>query len=295
MTWGSILAAYVLIQIAGSFWTKIVSMADSRTERLVLQYLFCSIYALFGVVWKGDYFTDSWLLMFCLGIFNALACYSSWRAFEISLSGGGAFLQAYSFVAILVAAVFLGEWALVSPWRSSGILLIIGIFLNMLGTIQIILVDAESKKFAAKLVGWASLVVLIWGVSTAILRYQASVDAGLFSTVLFWYVGSLLGAVIMRKVPWFFEKEGPQSSVSVLGVACYSLYLFSNIYLVFWLFEVLPLTYAQPIMNGVQVLVPVLVGAGFFGERALLSRAGLVGLVLILTSQLVLCYSLISR
>lgn len=307
MTWPAIVCLYVLLQLAGSFWTKLVSMSDARGERLVWQYLFCLIYSVSGALWQGDYSGGSWFLMFILGTLNALACYSSWRVFELSLGGGGALLQTYSFVAIIFGVVFLGEWRLIFPLRTAGVLVCVAILLNVIGTLRIVFVDEAARRLVPRLFFWGGIVIAIWGVTTAVLRYQAASDSGVFSTLMYWYAGSLMGALLLRRVGFSTDTltsaQANSSSIgsddlsrfSILGVASYSAYLIINICMVYWLFETLPLSYAQPILNGVQVIAPFLVGAGFFGERALISRAAIIGLALILGSQFLICFGVLLK
>jgi multidrug transporter EmrE-like cation transporter len=285
---GFVLSSYILLQVAGAFWTKLIAMSDARGQRLIWQYAFCSIYAALGLIWTGDYSFTSVPLMLGLGLLNALACYASWRVFALSLSLGASFLQLYSIVALFLGLTVMAEQSLFHGFSLSFFLWLGSIGLSVLGTTKIFGGGACPASIKAGVIGWGAVAVLIWGCTTAVIRMIASgSDASNFPALLSWYSGSFIGAVLLAR---YRISEGFCQRLrwsQLFGVALYAGYVFASIYFVYALFEVLPLSYSQPVMNGIQVLVPVLVGAAFFGESDMLDRSKIIGILMILAAQFI--------
>lgn len=86
--WQLIMLREILVRnIVFPYVNKKVADGHSRTKRFLLQYIFCAILAItLGIYYHQIYFNITALIVFFIGVFNAIGAYCQWKAHAVSLS-----------------------------------------------------------------------------------------------------------------------------------------------------------------------------------------------------------------
>ena len=276
--------------VAGPFLMKRVVSRGSLTRKLVWQYSFCFLISL---VWpsvsllrgEGFRFDLAALMILLVGAFNGFACYCQWRAVHISLSKTSMFTLLDDLLALLLGYVFLGEQRYLSPLLSVGVLF----SLSAVALFSFSKARRQRTKETqpvgriAPLAIWILLYSAIWGGALFSMRYFGLTGVTVANYVLFWYGGSLIGAVLVRQT--FGKGEGEEllawKEVALVGQLTVAIWL--SLASAYWSMTLAPIIVVQPIYQVAEMVLPTIIGLTVFKEaanlRALEKAAMAVGLI----------------
>ncbi len=311
MFWGLPL---LLRMFVGDLWGKYllkrtVSHPD-RLSALCLQFVYCLVLALayyllhclFTSSGNGSTNTSApslWdprlLTVVGLGIASSYATYCQWRAVDISLSKSSVFSWAPSFVAIILGLWILGEGAELGKRHVLAIgLCLVAVVLLTWGRSRGSRKDHSHAKPMVVKDKWKLGILVaqysvIWGVAIFSFRYFSVGALPLPSYVLAWYIGSLLGALVIR----FFSAEVVPRKLSIKSedkslIRQLSLSVWGSLVLTYWCLSLAPLVVVQPLLHMSGLLLPTLLGLITFKEKQALTLASASALVMACTGGIIL-------
>ncbi|MFH1822648.1 MAG: EamA family transporter [Patescibacteria group bacterium] len=292
MTWQIIISLRIITAyVFTPLLLKKITGLPARTRRLCWQFFFCAIFSfLFLLLFKENIsvINKFWLIIAGVGLINSFACYSYWRAIDISLSKTALFTQADDIIAILLGFLFLNEIKFLKPELIFGLII-------CFGAASLLIFQSYKAKSTNlhgennfKLILWVAGFSLIYGIAAFLMRYFA-ITGITFSTFLTsWYTGSFLGALIILSFAGKNEAGKKLNLKSISGVFILSLVIWLSMLLGYWTVKLVPITVFQPIFLVSELILPALLGLYIFKERKKLTflekiafLLGLFGILLI--------------
>ena len=276
ISWGTLAAIKVFTSdIMASVLIKSTADKGERPRRLVILYGLIMLLAYIGCLVTSSSTQINWgapLIAF-VGIFNAIACYSHWRAVAISHSKTALFIPASSVVSVILAVLLLGEAKIVTTESWIGIfLLFISAFVLASGK------SKTNKKINFEFLFWIVIMTLLFSAVTVFMKYSASVIAvSRWSFSFEYYLGSAFGALgvfLFSRKEERGNKLGSQGWKETLPLAI-SIYV-SHI-LIYWTLELAPLSIIAPLFRVSGLVFPFLIGQLYFNEKSDFTRKDWLG------------------
>jgi hypothetical protein len=241
---------------------KIVNL-PSRTQRLLLQYIFCFSLAVIFWLIKDRSFNEQMIAIFIIGIGNGIAVFNRWKATEISLSGTSVWSFMDDLVAMALAFFILNEVKILN------IFLTIGISIAIL---SIVLLGFQKKHhgWPIKFFLYVGVSSILWGIAYFSQRFFASGGVSSSEYILAWYGGSLLTASLIRL---FWKETGqaklgtPLSKKDVLVLFTISISIFTTVLIATTILKNMPQIIFQPILLVSEAVIPTLMGLIIFREK----------------------------
>lgn len=251
---------------------KKLTARPSRTRQIALQFGVCTFFSLIWVIVVGQkLIVSTTFFIALLGIVNSFACYTQWRAVDISLSKTAFFTQFDDIIAISLGFVFLGEKNLLSPTLVSGMVLCIGaaVSFSLFGKKS----DKEQGKNRIRELFFAIFTYsVIWGVATFAMRYFALNNISLPHFLMSWYGGSFVGSLLLLRFAGEKERGAGLTVVAVRNVLVFSVFIWLSMVLGYWAFIKAPIAVVQPIFQVTEMVFPAIIGLWLFKEAKTLSK-----------------------
>lgn len=273
---------YGIVQIAIK---KIGAGEGSRTRKLVWQYFFAASLALITAAVAGQ-LRLSWpaMTVAIIGAANAFGCYCHWRAYDISMARTAMQSNLDDLIAIGLGYAMLGELRVLTP------ILTAGVAISVISAVAFSKTKRLDDKLSGRLIYWVLSYSLIWGVALFSMRYFSVKEA--LSMPIFiaaWYVGSWLGALLIRFVIMGQNEAGlPLTHMQRAKVFILTVFIWTSLMLAYWMREFIPITIIQPAQLVAEMIIPAIIALVFFGEARNMSRkqilviiGGLTGVALI--------------
>lgn len=258
-----VLGRMIVAHVIGSFMQKKIAGLPSRVIRIRWQFAICLILAVIFFLASGNFSVEGGAFVIVLvGLANSIAVYAQWRSIDLSLSQTALFTQADDIIAIVLGQVLLGEGKFVS-W-----LMILGLFLVFAPTLAL----PGNTRPGWQLVRWVIIYSVIWGVAVVAFRHFAvgGLPLGQFMTA--WYLGSLVGAIILGRL---IEKNirGHRLSIrEITAVGLLALIVWAAMLLNYISLRQAPIIVVQPLFQVSEMVLPFMVGLFIFKEAKGLSR-----------------------
>jgi len=231
-------------------------------------------------------------LSMCLGIFvtgvaGAFALYAMWKIISRSVGVSSLCGPLPAVVAIALGFVFLDEAQHVGNYT----LLVLGLCIAFFAVIS--LGKTRNVKGAVNIVSLLPLVlftgVIRGGVGFALRYYK---DVPTISYVFLGYFGALVGAIILFSFGGKTARGGSLSIKDKQMLLLLSFLYVLNLWVNKWLHCVAPLSLAQPILLVSGTLVPLLIGAFLYDDKAMLGKASIVKMLLAVLGMLMIVFSI---
>jgi hypothetical protein len=205
-------------------------------------------------------------LIFMLGMGNAAAAVSQFRAYRESLALASLFLVVPDVVAIFLAVGLLGELRYLSAPVVAGIVMIAGAVLA-------IRFDSSALSKTVSRSFWLSvgLFCFLWGLVAFFDRFSAVSGIKAPAYLLLWYGGSFIGSLVIHRVSPDAEKHAPLSRVNVADALLFAALAWGTRLFGYLLFSLNPLVIAAPLRQIIEALVPLGVAVTVYHEHALMS------------------------
>lgn len=277
MTWQTMIAIYILLAyVLHRIILKKVSALPSRTKNLLWNYFITAILStIFVLAFNKLNFSWNYFVILIIGTFNAFACYCQWRSIDISLSKTSIFTQADDLIAMLLGYILLNETKFLNP------LLFLGIVL----CVSSAFVFWKTKK---EIILWILIYSIIWGIAIFSMRYFALEKVNILNYASAWYQGSLIGASLIFIFKAKEERINPINNKQLLLVIPLAIITWTCLMIQYKIFELTPITVAQPILQISEALIPTIIGLWLFKERKELKlsekiavASGLIGAIII--------------
>ncbi|MEK7623103.1 MAG: hypothetical protein AAB408_00340 [Patescibacteria group bacterium] len=165
-------------------------------------FLFAAIFSILIFVAEPPAPDQTWYIpgIALLGIVNSMVAWLYSRALKRGLAKSALFQPASGIVGITLSAIFLGEWKLLEPTNTSGLMLILGIIATTAAAIIFGKGKSESivirREWLTSIVGF----IVLGGVVTVAMKYLAVKHIPLPVYLLSWYTGSYVGSFFPRLV-----------------------------------------------------------------------------------------------
>lgn len=280
---------YVLVAFVGVRWAlKTIVGLHSRTKRLFLQYLFCSLFAIiFAVIMGHLRFNTMTVVIIFIGFLNGFACYANWKATEVSLSK----TSLMTFWDDLIAMGF--SWVILNEGRLLSIKSAAGIALCLLATLLFAL-HAKRGKESLRFFGYVAVYSVLWGIAQFFENYGAKTDMPAGRFLSSWYVGALIAScfiVLLYKDADKSQQNNHNERLrmkDVAGMFLFSFVIASCLAISYWVFLLAPQLIVQPVFLIGEAVVPAIVGWIVFKEKNTFDKAqwgysaiGLLGVIMI--------------
>lgn len=286
MTWQipvvlNIIFAYCLLQ----FMIKKIAAHGSRTRKLVWQYFFSALAAIIAILVLGiDISEKGVVIVMVIGVFNALACYSHWRAFDISMSRTSLFTQVDDLTALLLGFVVLGEAKFLNGILGLGLLLsLVSVFLFSFAHREKSegnkMDDLENSK-KKYITVWIAICSVIWGVAAFSMRYFSLGGMSLPTYLVSWYLGSFVGSILVFIFAGKKERGEPLEKKEIVKVALLAVVLWICLGLEYWSRTLAPIAVSQPIFQVSEMVLPTLIGLWIFKENKNLNLLSWIAIVI---------------
>lgn len=273
---------------------KKLASSTSRLQNLISQYFFAVLITwLIAFFFEGLVFNFNSLLIFLIGMTSALASYAQWRAYDLSLSRTAVFSLLDDYIAIALGLIILEE----SKFITSNSLL--GIILALSSAAIMLIANLQKNKLTTKLDSeqneksifyWIGIYSVIWGFSSFALKYFVVDGVGIFNFCSLWYLGGLLASSMM----FLFKEKSFKFSISksnLLLTALNALVISTSLSLTLWVYQVVPITYAQSIFQSAEMFIPSIIGLFIFKEIKFLSNLEKIGILVGILGAVFICLS----
>lgn len=277
----AIIYQYGFVQIAVK---KIGAVEGSRTRKLVWQYFFAASLALITAAVFGR-LEWNWPVMIVavIGTANAFGCYCHWRAYDISMSRTAMSSNLDDLIAIGLGYALLGELNVLTPVLTAGVVV------SVASAIIFSRFKRSDNGSYIRLINWVLGYSGIWGVAAFSMRFFSVQGLSLLTFVTAWYLGSWLGALLMRFAIMGRDEAGlALSSTQQAKVFLLAVVIWTSLMLSFWMRELVPITVVQPILLVAEMSIPTVIAMILFGEAGEMSKkeivviiGGLIGIALI--------------
>ncbi len=251
---------------------KVVSLSldyASRTRRFILQFLFAWLYAILFFLLLGDSFfpiNSEMIIILGVGFVNGFSGYLYWMMVDISLSKSSLFLFFDDIIAISLCLTILNE----VYFLNFG--LILGLILSFSSLISFF-IHAYYKKNNDSSIGLKFFFYLfahsiIRGFVLFLMKYLAIQNISIQKFLVVWYGGAVLAAIILFLViNKSINFSGLFSKNNLLMMPIMSMSIIISLGLIYWAYQIIPLTIVQPFFFISQMIIPTLIGLYYFHER----------------------------
>ncbi len=270
---------------------KKMAGAPSRARSLVWQFAFAAIYANVICVATGSFaLNTAFGLVFGIGVANAFANYSYWRAIDMSLSKTSLFTQADDLIALGLGYVVLHEYRIIGPLLGAGLVLLVGSAL-------VFSYEASRRRGAngvAHVRGialWIALYSVIWGIAAFSGRYFAFGGTPLLLYICAWYSGSFVGSLGVFALCPESERGAPISTLQIGRAAVLAATIMTSMSLAYWARSLAPITVTQPLYQLAEMVLPTVVGLWYFKEKQALSRVEKIAIAIALVGGTFIAFS----
>lgn len=255
----------IVAHVIGSFMQKKIAGLPSRVIRIRWQFAICLTLALIFLFASREFsLKGGSIVIVAVGFANSIAVYAQWRSIDLSLSKTALFTQADDIIAIVLGQVLLGEGKFIS-W-----LMVFGLFLVFAPTLAL----PGNTRPGWQLVKWVTIYSVIWGLAVVAFRHFAASGLPLGQFMAAWYLGSLVGAIILGRL---IEKNirGHRLSIrEITAVGLLALIVWAAMLLNYISLRQAPIIVVQPLFQVSEMVLPFLVGLFVFKEAKGLSRTG---------------------
>lgn len=273
--------------VFAQYFIKKLTAVESISRALNIMFFLCAGLALvIGLMFGSALQVNIFLVG--LGFFNALVAWLFWRAIKISLSQTMLFIPLTGFTAVLLSAVFLGEWILLNPQHFSGLLVMFGV-LGLLSSIYFFRGASKEDKRIKKIWLWCIIgQSILGGVIFFLIKYVALREIPKTNFLFSWYLGALLGSVALLAFDRSKKMVRSRSMKVWLFYVLMSVGALISVLANYWSLEMAPATLVLPPQQFLNVLGSVLVGLFIFNERKKFSFLDWIGVAVGFTSMILL-------
>lgn len=286
MTWQLVvllsLAAYALAVVL----IKFIGSKIPKAQAIFFLSICCFLFAVGYRVLSGQpiFGGFDYLAVLLVGFVQAFGVYCQWKAYGLSLSKTSMFDFLSGYIAILLAIIFLSEWA------TYNLLLIVGLALSIVCAYLIMSGKKlkEEKRETTKWVLYTLGMVVIFGTTTFLMKvFSFRLENTGFLT--FWYLGLFLGTIPLLAI----KKQNPfvYPGKVIFLLPLLALGIIGSLGLEYWAFQLTEVSRALPFKSAIGRGIPLLVGLLVFQEKKNLSRREKVAYLVGVTAALLIALS----
>lgn len=252
-----------------SILVKKAVVSAGRMERFVLQFLFAWIYAILFFMFSGGTFsTLDWQVAFVfgIGVINGLATYFYWKAVDINLGKSSLFLFLDDVIAVSLCLIILNEFVFLNNGLVLGLILSFSSLISF--TIHAYHRRNDQGSVNMNLFVYVFIHSIMRGFILFLMKYSTVQDIPTYKFLVGWYGGATLASIflfvlISRNINFFGICS--KNHFPIMPVMSASMII--SLGLVYWSYQLAPLTVVQPIFFTSQMIIPTLIGLYYFNER----------------------------
>ncbi|AKM82196.1 TPA: hypothetical protein DD449_03770 [Candidatus Berkelbacteria bacterium] len=241
----------------------------SRTRRFLLQFFFCTIFALIvAIATHHVSISHTAIIIFVIGLFNGFAAFAQWKAIDISLSRTSLFTFWDDIIAMALSLLILHEGRELNAGVYTGIILSLGavVFFAIHSYQQRIHSNPDAKAVPFKFYLYVGFYSIIWGLATFAMRYLGVKNVSIGAFLAPWYLGALVAAfIILLRV----DKKAITVALKTKDIAwmlALSSCVFVSLALTYKAYSMAPQNVVQPYFLIGEMILPTLIGLYFFKE-----------------------------
>lgn len=256
----------IVSHVIGSIMLKKIASLPSKVIRLRWQFAICFGLAVIFLLATGEFsFKGGALVIILFGFANCIAVYAQWRSIDINLSQTALFTQADDIIAIVLGQALLGEGKFVNWLMALGLL---AVFVPTLA------LPNGNTRPGWQLVKWVTIYSIIWGLAVVAFRHFAIEGLPLGQFMTAWYLGSLIGVIILGALIEKNCRGHRLSTKEITAVGLLALIVWSAMLLNYVALRQAPIVVVQPLFQVSEMALPFLVGLFVFKEAKGLSITG---------------------
>lgn len=263
IAWQDVLMLNIVAYATAVILIKLSTNKLPRAQAISFQFFCCFLIVAAYRMYSRRQFSSPnsvYLLIMAMGVVNSFGAYCQWRAVAISQSRTAFFDPLSEIVSVGLAIVLLNE---IAEWNA---FLAAGVFISILAAYVLISgkEKEDEKKVTKKWLGWAIGMVIIFGVTTFLMKV-VSFKLERSEFLVFWYLGSFMGSWILL----YAEKQNPFSYPGklILIVPILSFAIVGNLATEYWGFQLTEASRVLPFRSSAERFIPVFVGLFLFSER----------------------------
>lgn len=272
------LGLYFLFAVTAQALARKYTQTLPRAQAVVAMYFGAALLAIVVALIVGVADTDFRTTLFIIltGCLSAVASYCQWQAYAHSLSKTSLFLPASDALAVVMAALLLGEALL---YQRGALLVAVALLFTAAVLLSWRPGGSPENKEAVGERQWRWWLggVLIGSAGVTLLMKVFSADVPAPTFLLFYYFGAAVGALLL----WLFQKEKwTLSQEKLWPVWLISAAILGALGMSYWSLSLAPVGLVLPIQGFGASLLAVLAGWIFFSEKEQLTWITGVGFIL---------------
>ena len=253
---------------------KHISDKLSIPKALLLQYLGAAVIVTIYAVISGNLeFSTAFYIVAVIGFFQVWNAYFQWKAYKYSLSKSVLLFPLAGVIAVVLAAIFLGENKIYDGW------LIAGSALLFASAVLLSFQEfGKGEKVGLRWLLYATAAISIVGVVIFMLKKFANDDIPHETFLFYYYNASLLGASV---IAFIRRKEGGvilDKKALIIPVASVGIVI--NLATTYWIFKLVEAGVIVPIMESLVAILTLAVGLFVFKEIKNVNKLHVVGFAL---------------
>ncbi len=299
----SFVSAHLLFFVIGSIFVSnatfsvLLKESNNESRGRPQKFLFTMLCAfgisIIGATLLNVFFTnavikvDALALFTGLGILNALAAYSEWKATEISLSKKGLFSFWGSLLAMALAYQYLGEGKQMTGDQ------LVGIALSVAAAVLFAVHEfykqhrqedpeqgmQDKRRITLSFYAFVLAFNLIWGIATFLSKKYSQEGVPVETWILGWYGGSVIGALIIVCGIRLHDRKHNRlqavtslSSKEVLMTLAMAVFMVGWVFGFYFLYSIYPLMVLQSLLLVIGMINSLWIGLVMYKERRKIDR-----------------------
>lgn len=268
--WRLPVVLYIVLAFGLVRWMgKKYIVGDKRTKRLFLQFLVCFIVAAVLALMQGQVLIAfrAAAIIWVVGLINAVGCYYSWKAQDISLGRSSVFTIWDDLIAMGLSYVVLNEGRYINGWNGTGIMLsVAALFLFVIHAYRAKRRGGSGLPLQCFI--YIGIYSVLWGIGLFTARFFSAEAIPFAPVALAWYGGSTIAAFFLRAFVHETDpsQQGELTARDTIITTVYSLLIISCFGTMYWSLRS-PQVIVQPIYFVAEAIIPTVIAFLFFNER----------------------------